>query len=185
MASAQLALADFLVDRADPGPALAAARGYLDRANKVNPSHMMSWFYRAVAARYEARARLNHGGDVVAAVTEGRAALDQALKLAPGSADAWVERARLDLIESQARPGDATALSRARADADKAIALDGQFAEARLTAAEACLELAKKTHSADAVRRGLAYADGAIAINPKLEEAKKVRAALVLEGGRN
>ncbi len=182
MASVQLKLADYLVDRGDPGAALAAARDYLDRANKINPRHMTTWFYRALAARHDARARLRHGGDVAPAIADGRAALDEALRLAPTAADAWLERARLDLVESDARHGEVAIYTRARSDADKAIALDGQFAEAKLVAAQACLELAKKTHSADVAARGIAYADGAIAINPKLEEARKLREALVLLG---
>ena len=181
LAGVQLALANYLVDHGDPAAALATARGYLDRANAIKPGHATGWYYRAMAARHEARAALAHGRDASKAIAGARAALDQAQKLAPASAEAWVERARLDLVDAQARHGDAALLARARADADKAIALDGQYADAKLTAALACLEQAKQQRSAEAARRGLTYVDAAIAINPKLAGARSVREALALQ----
>jgi len=177
MARAPLALADYLVEHdRDPAEALFAARGYLDRADRIHADNMTTWFYRAMAARLEARYRVKHGGDVKAAIAAGRAALTQALRLAPTSADAWVERAALDLIAAEA--GDESMAAQARSDAEKAIALDGQFARAKIVAAEACLALGKATRSRAVADRGVEYVDQALALNPRLPKVKELLEAL-------
>ena len=177
MARAENALADYLVahDR-DPSAALAAARGFIDRADKIRPDNMATWFYRATAARLEARHRVAHGGDVASAVAAGRAAISAALRLAPTSADAWVEKAELDLVEAAA--GDSSMAAQARKDAEKAIALDGQFARAKLVAAEACAQMVKEQPSRAVADRGIAYLDQALALNPRLPQAKELRESL-------
>jgi serine/threonine-protein kinase len=177
MAKAQLSLVDYLIESGgDPSAALAAARTSLDRADKIRADNMTTWFYRALAAREEARYRVKHGGDTRSAIADGRAALARALKLAPTSADAWVERAELDLVEAAA--GNEAILAQARADAEKAIALDDQFAPAKVVAAEACLALVKATPSRAVADRGIEYADQALALNPRLPRAKELREAL-------
>jgi serine/threonine-protein kinase len=184
LAQAQLALAQYLVETGgDPTAALASARGYLDRAEAVQPGNMATWFYRLVAARAEATLRLRQGADPTSSVATGRAALHEALRLAPNFAYTYVEAARLDLLDaawaSHAGSGAASLLAKARADAEKAIALDDQLADAKLTAAEACLQIATAQPSRAAVDSGIAYADQALALNPRLPRAQSVRAALL------
>ena len=177
VARAQLSLADYLVEHGnDPAVSLAAARGYLDRADRIRADNMTTWFYRAIAAREEASYRASHGGDSESSIAAGRAALAQALRLAPTSADAWVERAELDLLA--ARTGDKSMLAHARSDAEKAIALDGQYARAKLVAAQACLESVKEAPSRALADHGIELVDQALALNPRLPKAKELREEL-------
>ncbi|MCU1280076.1 MAG: Serine/threonine protein kinase [bacterium] len=183
MAQAQLSLAHFLVENSgDPAAALATARSYLDRAEKIHPNNMATHFHRLVAAGAEARYRVRSGVDPTSALAAGRAALQEALRLASSSADSYVEAARLDLVEAEwaAHRGrsPSAALANARAHAEKAVALDAQFAEAKLVAAEACLQIATAQPSRAVVDKGMAYIDQALALNPQLARAQKVRAAL-------
>jgi serine/threonine-protein kinase len=183
MAQAQLSLANHLTEtRGDPAGPLAIARDYLDRAEQRHPGHMITWFHRLAAAGAEARVRLRDGLDPTPALDAGRAALVEVLRLQPGSPDAYVEAARLDLVEAAraaSQHGAASAiLARARANAAKAIALDSQFADAKLVAAEACLQIAIAQHSREAAQCGLDYVDQALAINPQLARARELRAAL-------
>ena len=169
----------YLVDAGrDPTKILAAARARLDRSLRARPEQMMAWFLRAVAARQEARHRAKNGGDVSASVAAGRAAVEHAVRLSPGSSDAWVESAQLDLVDAAAHGGDHALLHKARGEAEKAVTLDGQYAEAQLVAAQVCLQLATATHAHEPAAKGVAYADAALVLNPRLAEAKKVRAEL-------
>src|SRR6185312_6953523 len=165
MARAQVTLAEFRVEHGgDPGAALASARGYLDRADKIHTGNMTTWFYRATAAR---------GEDVTSAIAAARAAMAQALRLQPTSADAWAESAEIDLVEAAAHGNSRTLAARARANAEKAITLDGQYAQAKLVAAAACLALAQSSPSRETIEHGIAYAEAALALNPRLGKAKE------------
>jgi len=75
--------------------------------------------------------------------------------------------------------GSAALLAKALVHAEKAIALDIQLADAKLTAAEVCLQLAMAQPSRAVVDRGIAYMDQALALNPRLPKAQNVRAALL------
>jgi serine/threonine-protein kinase len=184
LAQAQLAIAHYLVGTGgDPAAALASARGYLDRAETVQPGNMVTWYYRIVAAGAEATFRLRQGADPTRSVAVGRAALNEALRLAPDSAVSYVEAARLDLVEA-AWAGNAGSrlallLAQARANAEKAVALDHQLAEAKLVAAEVHLQIATMQPSRAVVDRGIAHVDQALALNRRLPRAQTVRAALL------
>jgi serine/threonine-protein kinase len=183
LAQAELALVQYLVETGgDPGDALQRARRDLDRADQAQPNSMVTWFYRIVADTAEARHALRSAGDPAHALGDGRAAVARALQLRPDSAYVYAESARLGLVEARwaAHAGRSALpiLSAARADADKAIALDPQLADARVTAAEACLELATARRSSAVIESGLGYAEQAIALNPRLPRAIRVRAAL-------
>jgi len=179
MARAQVTLAEFRVEHGgDPGAALASARGYLDRADKIHTGNMTTWFYRATAARAEADGQQRRGEDVTSAIAAARAAMAQALRLQPTSADAWAESAEIDLVEAAAHGNSRTLAARARANAEKAITLDGQYAQAKLVAAAACLALAQSSPSRETIEHGIAYAEAALALNPRLGKAKELREAL-------
>src|SRR5262249_34251064 len=76
MAGAELALASFLLNTgADPSPALARARGHVDRADELRKPKFVSWFYRARAARIDARFHVRIGDDWRQPIATARAAL--------------------------------------------------------------------------------------------------------------
>jgi len=184
LAQAELAHAHYLVETGgDPGEALARARDYLDRSELLAPGHMELWFHRAVGSRLQAAWLLRQGGEPASAIAAGRAALNAALHLLPGSAFSYLEAARLDLLEAaravQVGSRSAELLSRARADAERAIALDPHLAEAKLAAAEACLQIATAHISRAVVERGIDYVDQALARNARLPRAQTVRLALL------
>jgi predicted Ser/Thr protein kinase len=177
---AELVLAHYLLERGgDPTDALARARGYLVRDEAVHPGYIASSYYRLFAARVEAAVLARRGADPTSAITAAREALQEALRLGPDSALSYVEAARLDLVEAAwgARAGrDPSALLRdALALAEKAIQHDAQLADARLTAAEACLQLAKAQPSPAVLDAGMQYANQALALNPRLHKAQAVR----------
>jgi serine/threonine-protein kinase len=184
LAQAELVLADYLAEiGGDPTPALTRARDYLDRFEKVQFGTMILWYHRLVAARTEAAFRVREGLDPTSAIAAGHAALAQALKRYPDAAIVHAEAAKLDLVEAaRAAPaphGDLAVLERALAGAAKAVALDGKSAEAELTAAEACLQLATARPIPALIDRGLAYVAEALQRNPRLHRAPAVRDALV------
>jgi hypothetical protein len=184
LARAQLALAHHLVETgSDPTDALMRTRGYLDREETVHPGYMVAWYFRLVAAGVEATFQLRQGIDPTSSIATGRAVLKEVLRLKPDSAVSYVEAARLDLVEAawaaHAGNGSAALLAKALADAEKAIAIDEQLADAKLTAAEACLQIATAQPSRAVVDSGIAYVDQALALNPRLRGAQTVRAALL------
>jgi len=184
LARAQLALAGYLVETGgDATAALASSRGYLDRADTVQPGSMATWFYRFTAAATEAKLRLRDGADPTSSIMTGRAALKEVLRLEPDVAYTYVEAARLELVAAASAghtaSGPAEPLASARALAEKAIALNGQLADAKLTAAEVCLQIAMARTSPAVVESGITYVDQALAINPRLPRAQSVRAALL------
>jgi hypothetical protein len=183
MAQAQLSLAHHLADTAgDPMAAVARARGHLDRADALHPGHTVTSFYRLVAAGVEAKFRLRQDADPAAAIEAGRAALTAALRLAPDWSDCYVEAARLDLVAAAwaARRGRSAARQLASAvdNAEKAVALDAGFTEAKLAAAEAYLDRATAQRSRADAELGIGHIDRALAIDPRLHGAQAVRAAL-------
>ncbi len=184
LAQAQLALAHYLVEIGDdPTAPLESARDYLDRLEKAQFESLILWYHRLVAASTEATFRLRQGVDPARSITTGRAALKEALRLYPDSADSYVEAARLDLAEAawaaHTANGAMSILARALADAEKAVALDGQSAMAKITAAKVCLQVATAQPTRAIVDRGIAYVDQTLQRNPRLVEAQTVRAALL------
>jgi serine/threonine-protein kinase len=184
LAEVQFVVADYLVDTGgDPSDALRRLRGYVDRADVVHPEHVLTWRYRLIAARVEAEHRLRDGADPTRSIAEARDAARRTLGLAPGFADEYFESARVDLVEAgwlERAKRDATgALDRARANAEKAIALDEQSSDAALVAAEVYLQLAIVRRSPAVVERGLGYADRALMHNPWLVRAQAIRAQLL------
>jgi serine/threonine-protein kinase len=174
MAEAEISRARYLVDtRGDPAPALAAARGYLDRAETLRPRELTTWFDRARAARWEARSLLAHDADAHVALAAARTAIAVAIELGPDASIVWAERAELELVAGE--------LDLARADAEKAFALDDKQALPLAIAAETQLALARRTHDPAAIERGLAYADRALAIDPRSRRAAAAKAALATE----
>jgi tetratricopeptide (TPR) repeat protein len=192
LVQAQLALAHHLVESGgDPRPALISARDYIDRAEKVQPETMTLWFRRLVAARTEATFWAHQRADPTNSVATGRAALRQALRLGSASAAAsayfYIEAARLDLIEAawaaHAASGEMPLLTRALHDAQKAVELNARLADAKLTAAEVCLQIATAQPSRAIVELGIAYAKQALERNPRLLKAQTLLAALMQRRG--
>jgi eukaryotic-like serine/threonine-protein kinase len=183
LAQAQLTLAQYLTETGgDPAAALARAGGYLDRAAAVQRDNMATWFYRLVAAEIDARLAVRERREPTRAIAAARAALRETVRLAPSSTFAYVEAAKLDLVEAAwatPRGSAAGSLARARADAERAIALHPAYAEARLVAAEAYLQTATAQRARDTIDRGIAHVDRALALHPGLPRAEAVRAALV------
>jgi serine/threonine-protein kinase len=184
MALAEISLARYLVETGgSPSEALARAGGYLDRSDTLHPGNWVTWFSRATAAGTAAAFQLREDHDPSGSIATARAALQEAVRLSPGHANCYVEAARLDLTEAAwaARGGRAAAplLTRALADAERAVALDEHFTEARLIAARACLQIAAMGRSSAIIERGVAHADRALERNPRLSEAQGVRAALL------
>jgi hypothetical protein len=109
--------------------------------------------------------------------------LEEHRRRRPESSESYVEAARLDLTEAAwaARAGGAALplLAQALADAEHAVKLDGQLAEANLTAAKVCLQIATAQPSRAMVERGIGYLDQAVSRNPRLAKAQALRAALV------
>jgi serine/threonine-protein kinase len=174
LAGAELALASFLVDTgADPSSPLATARRHLDRADELRKPKFLSWLYRARAARIEAGFHTRLGHDAHVSIAAARAAVSDALTRSPDSADAWAERAAIDLLA-----GDDVA---ARAEAEKAVTADPHAfagphgAHTKLLAAAACLALVKKTPSRAVSEAGRAYVDEALALDPHLSGAAALR----------
>ncbi|HEX7838617.1 MAG TPA: hypothetical protein VF469_14175 [Kofleriaceae bacterium] len=183
LAQVQLALAHYLAESgSDPTAALASARDYLDRFEKVQFETMTLWYHRLVAATTEATFRLRQGVDPARSIATGRTAFKDALRLNPDAAEPYVQAARLDLVEAawaaHGANGPMPMLARALADAERAIALDGQLAAARLAAAEACLQIATARPSRAVIDRGIDYVDQALGRNPRLARAQAVRVAL-------
>jgi hypothetical protein len=116
-------------------------------------------------------------------IAAGRAARERVLKLAPDSAPAYVEAARFGLVEATwaERTGQnpEAMLAQARADAEKAVALNPKLADAQLAAAEVCLQSAMAQPSRVVVDAGLAYVAQALALNPRFLKPKAIRAALL------
>jgi tetratricopeptide (TPR) repeat protein len=184
MTRAQLALAHHLVETGgDPSAPLKIASGYVDRVAMLVAEHPQNWYSRLIAAGIEAQFQMHQGGDPSRSIAAGSAAREQMLRLIPGSAIAYIEAARFGLVEAAwaARTGHGpeAVLSRARADAEKAIALGGEVADAQLTAAEVCLQIAMLKPSHAVVDAGVAHVDQALAVNPRLRKAPAVRAALL------
>ncbi|HWU86338.1 MAG TPA: protein kinase [Kofleriaceae bacterium] len=184
LAQAQLALAHYLVETGgDPTAELRQARDYLDLAETAQPETGTVWYHRLVAAVVEATSNLHRGDDPTSAIATGRVALEEARRLIPSSAYPLVWAARLDLIEAAwaARTGkpQMPLLEQALSHAKSAVARDGQFALAHLTAAEVCLEIARTRSSRSAVDDGIAYVDQARRCNPQLRKAETVEAALL------
>ena len=187
VAQAQLVLAHYLVEHGDPTPALAGARGYLDRFEKVQFGTMLLWYHRLVAAGTEARYRLRRGDDPGPAIALGRAALREAVRVYPASAESYVEAARLDVVEAgwaaRATHGAAPLVAAALAEADKAIQkaidLGGESASALVTLAEVCLQRAAVQPTHATATRGIDAVDHALRLNPRLVEAQTVRAELL------
>jgi serine/threonine protein kinase len=184
LAQAQLALVQYLVETGgDPTPALTSARRYLDRDEQLVPEHMPIWFFRLVAARAEAAFRLHQGTDPTSFVAMGRAALKEALRLKPNTVFSYVESARLELVAAawaaHAGRNSTALLAKARADAEKAIAINDQLADAKLAAAEVCLQIAIEHPSRAIIDLGKDYVDKALARTPRLRKAQTVRAALL------
>ncbi len=176
----QLALASYLLETGgDPTTALTRARDYIDRTEKAQPKDRKVWFRRLAAAAIEATFRASHDLDPTRSVATGRAALKEALRLGPSSAYYDVEAAHLDLAEARwaARTAheETRLLTKALADAENAIAHDGQFAMAQLTAAEVCLEMAKAQRSRSVITRGIDHVTKALGLNPQLHKAQAVR----------
>ncbi|HEX7839801.1 MAG TPA: hypothetical protein VF469_20135 [Kofleriaceae bacterium] len=191
---AQLARADYLVEvESDPTEELTAARDDIARSAELLPGHLDIWFQRLVADRIEATSRWNHHVDPTSSIAAGRAALGQVLQLAPDSVLGYVEAARLDLLEAEwkeyAGGGSAAALASSLANAQKAMKLDPQFADAKLFAAEACLRsatarIAAKQPASEFIPMGIEYAEQALHRNPQLSRARAVYDALVRLRGR-
>ena len=182
LAQVQLALAHYLVENhRDPMAALTSARDYLERAELGQPESMLVWYHRLVAASTEATSWLGQGTDPTSSINTGRTALQEALRLGPNAPYSYVEAARLDLVEAkwamQAKRGPelALALANARAHAEKAVTLGGQFVVVQLVAAEVYLESAKAQPSRSYIERGIGYADQAIQLNRSLPRARSLR----------
>jgi hypothetical protein len=183
LARGQLALAQYLVEASgDPTTALRDARQHLDVDENIHPGHTSIWYQRLVAARIAATYDLQRKADPTPWIKGGRIALDSSLKLMPESAYAYVEAARLDLIEAAwaARAGRPTEdlLATATRNAETAARIDQRLPEAELVAAKAYLETATARSSRDAACTGLSHAEHAMALNPRLLEAEAVRAEL-------
>jgi serine/threonine-protein kinase len=145
LAAAQLALASYLVRGGDPEPALGGARRYVLQSEKLAPGGHDIWFDRLVAARIEAAYRLRERADPASSIATAREALSAALQLTPRSPFVYIEAARLDLVEAaRARDGAAAALAGALVEAEKAMVLDDRLVDAKLVAAEVCLESARQ-----------------------------------------
>jgi serine/threonine-protein kinase len=181
LAQAQLALAHYLIETGDPMPALAAAHGYLDRAEAVENNPAQVWHHRLVAAGIEAAFRLRGDHNPTSAIETGRRALMEAVQM-HSFADYYVEATRLDLIEAawaeRTRRESAPALEKARANAKNAVALDERSAEAKEIAAEVYLQIARTQRSCAVIEQGKQYAREALTLNRRLARAKTVAAAL-------
>jgi len=181
---AQLAIADYLSAAArDPAAALTSARGYLDRADELFGTTFESWYYRLCAANAQGRFELQRsGGDPTAAIAAGHAAQAEAIRLLPSADLAHLEAARLGLIESEwaARKGRDAAelLARARADTDRAIAINSKRVDSHVMAAQVCLRIAMTRPSRSIVKAGIAYVDAALALNPGHSGAQELRTKL-------
>ena len=171
MAAAELVRAQHLIGvSADPAPMLAASRDYLDRADKLRPNNLTTWLFRARAGRLEAGWLLSQHGDARAALSLAHVASEKAMELAPTSSASWIERAEVELVAGE--------LAAARADADKAIALDIHEPTAKVVAASVQLALAERTPDRATIDLGLKLVDQALAIEPRSDRAKRVHASL-------
>jgi serine/threonine-protein kinase len=184
LAQSQLALAHYLIDTSgDPSEGLARARGYLDRADAVHPGHWVTWYFRLVAASAEAQLVLRQGADPARSIAVARGVLHEVLQRAAENYRPHVEAARIDLVEAawaaHAGHGSAALWARARADAERAIALDEHSADARLVAAEVHLHMAAARRSRAEADLGISYLDPLLARNPHLAKAQSMRTALV------
>jgi hypothetical protein len=183
LARTELALAHHLVETGgDPTEALASARLHIDRDEKVHPGYIASRYLRLFEARVEAALRVRRGDDPTSSIVAGRKALKEALLIEPEHALSHVEAARLDLVEAawMTHAGrEASALLReARARAEKAIEIDKYLVTAKLTAAEACLQIAKARPSPAVIEAGMAHVKKALELNPRLRKALEIGAAL-------
>ena len=185
LARTELTLARHLVEKdRDPTEALKRARDYIARDEAVHPGHVASSYYRLVAARVEAAFQVRQGADPTSAIAVGREALQKALRLKPDSVHAHVEAARLELIEAawrarSDREASVSLLHEALALAETAIDLNKQSVDAKLTAAEACLQIARAQPSAGVIiQAGKVYVWQALAHDLRLRKAAEVRAAL-------
>ncbi|HEX7841299.1 MAG TPA: protein kinase [Kofleriaceae bacterium] len=184
MVRAQLALGHHLVEiGGTPMPALQIARGYLDRLETLVPENPQSWFSRLEAADTEAKYQMRQGADPTGSLAAGRAALDKVLRLVPDSDIAYVEAARLGLVEAawavRTGHGPEAVLIKAREDAEKAITINPTLADARLAAAEVCLQIALAQPSRAVVDAGVKHVEQALALNRQLHGARDVRDALL------
>ncbi len=183
LAQVDLAVAyDLVQTGGDPTMALASARGYLDRAENVQIDTTTIWYHRLIAATLEAMFWLREGADPTRAIATGRAALDEALRRFPRSVGSHVEAARLDLVEAAwvaHTPGEKMPiLTRALANAEKAIADRDPSGMAALTAAKVCLQIATAQPTRAVIQRGIDYLAEAQRHNPRFAEAPTIRAAL-------
>ena len=183
LARAEIALAEYLLKTGgDPTQALVAARNLLDKSAAGLPDHAEMWFQRGVAARIEASYRVKRDGDPTEAITQGRVFLQKALQQLPSSAWAYVELARLGLLdEAHARSikvSAGTALDDARQRAERAVEIDGRLPWARLVAAEIYLRLATVSGNRAAIERGIVHADEASRLFPGIAGGFDVRDAL-------
>jgi len=185
MARAELAIVAYqLRTGTDPRASLDVARSLLDRSQ---PPSIENWYQRLVASRLEAEFWL-HRDDREAraqthkAIHEGHVAADNLGPIGLKSASILADTARLELVEAALAAREATdprrSLNDALKHAEQAIAMDDQLADAKLAAAEICLQFATQQHRRDMIDRGLGYANGAIDRNPSLAAARAVRSAL-------
>jgi len=184
LARGQLVLAHHLVNiNGDPTEPLVNAHKYLDRDETIHPGHMSIWFLRLVASNTETTFLVHQNTDPTKSIATGRTALANALRLAPDSALIYVEAARLALVEAtwmqhSGHPA-LTILTKARSDAEKAIEFNNLLPDAKLVAAEACLQIATVQRSRAVIDRGITYADQVLLLNPRFPDAQTVRAALL------
>lgn len=110
--------------------------------------------------------------DPASALAAGRAALGQALRLLPDAVASYMEAARFGLVEAawlvRTRRDPEPVLAKARADAERAIALNHKLPDGELVAAEACLQIATAQRSRAAVDAGLAHVERAVTLDPRL-----------------
>ena len=99
------------------------------------------------------------------------------------SASAQVEAARVDLVEAvwAAHTGRSTAAlwARARADAERALALDAQSADARIVDANVHRHIAAAQRSRAEAELGISTLEPLLARNPHHAKAQRLRTALV------
>jgi len=153
----------------DAASAIASARAYIDRAEKLRAADVDAAFDRAQAARLDLQDRRAHHLDTDDAERIARTAATRFVELVPGVTTGWTERAELEVVL-----GDSAS---ARQDVDKALAIDMLDPRANLIGAE--LSLARASNDPRERTRGRELADRAAAQAPHSQRAKAARDAFV------
>jgi len=172
MADVRLREAEYCIaTNTDPSTAIESARAYLNRADLARPRNMTTWWLRARAARFATQWLLSIHQDAAREVAKAREANARVLELAPSAVAGWVEHAELDLAI-----GD---LNSARAEAAKAMSVDGSDDNAYLVAADIERAFAIRFHDVAALGRGLQLLGHVLTANPRSPRARSIQAALI------